>query len=178
MNLLQDITKHNFALVLLDEEGYLKKLRDMIKFVKKTKCKICFVCLSRPYKDVANNFKEEGIDIKRFFFIDTLSSYYGEHAKEKNCLFLPSPVNLASVNYALKEVLAKEKCKIIFFDTVSSLLIYQENSEIIKFTHNLVSEQQDTKKVFIVLKRNSIPEADIKILRADLEMFADKTIDI
>ena len=67
MDLVKEITQNKFLLVLLSEGQYKKKMLDMIDQVKKTKSRICYVCLSAPYKDVVEEFKQSGIDTSNFF---------------------------------------------------------------------------------------------------------------
>ena len=72
---LKDITENQFVLVLLDEERYIDKLKDIMKSVEKEGSKICYICLSKPYSDVIQDFEHAGINPDDFFFIDVLSSH-------------------------------------------------------------------------------------------------------
>jgi len=59
-------------------------------------------------------------------------------------------------------------------------LIYQESFPILKFTHNLTvgKKEENVKKIYLILKKDSIPEEENKKLIDDLKMFADKTLDL
>lgn len=178
-DLLKEIIENRFLLVLLQEAQYLEKLKEIIKSVGKTKTKICYICLSRPYEDVVNDLKAEGIIIDDFLFIDVLTSHYKEPEDTENCVFLSSPTDLDSLMREVKRAVEEEECSVIVLDTVSTLLIYQESFSIIKFTHNLVAnEKTETKKLFIVLKGGEVPSEDNDSLVKDLEMFADKKLDM
>ena len=179
MNVIKEITKNRFLLLLMDEEEYDRKLGKIIKSLEKTKTNICYVCFSVPYQHVVERLKEKGTDIKRFFFIDVLSSHYSKPKPQKNCIFISEPKDLDKIRKAILKTVIQKNCSIIIFDTISSLLVYQESYSILKFTHNLIisKEQENTKKIFIVLKDKTLKEEGEMLIK-DLSLFADKLLKI
>jgi len=179
MDLIQEIANNKFLLILLEEKEYAKKLQEIMKSSEKTKTKICYVCLSKPYRDVMEDIEKQGFNVNDFFFIDVLSSHYKEQEPVDNCIFVSSPANLAAVRYAIRKAVEEKKCSVILLDTISTLLVYQETSSIVKFTHSILTDekQENTKKLFIVLKNGAVPGKENKNLVKDLSMFADKTLD-
>jgi archaellum biogenesis ATPase FlaH len=180
MDILESITQNKFLLVMLNETEYEKKLFDMIKQMNKTGKKICYVCLSSTYKDVVDVLGKKGIDVNSFFFIDVLSSHYGESSGMKNCIFVSSPVALEEIRDAIIKAIKEEKCGVVIFDTISSLLIYQESYSIVKFTNNFLANklQDNIKKVFVVLKNSERLSKENMSLAKDIGMFADKTVEL
>jgi predicted PP-loop superfamily ATPase len=178
-NLIQEIAKNKFLLILLEEKEYSNKLQEIIKSVEKTKTKICYVCLSKPYRDVVEDIRKQGLNADDFFFVDVLSSHYREQEPVDNCIFVSSPTNLVAVTDAIRKAVDEKKCSVILFDTISTLLVYQETSSIVKFTHCILTDekQEQAKKLFIVLKGGAIPGKENTTLLKDLSMFADKTLD-
>lgn len=142
MNIIEEITQNKFLLILIGEDNYINKLCDIVKSVEKSKNKICYVCLSKPYKDVLNDLKKNGINTKLFFFIDILSSHYEQPKSRTNCIFLKSPINLKSIKDAITESIEKENCSVLLLDTISTLLIYQGSFSILRFTHSLIVEEK------------------------------------
>lgn len=180
VDLFQEIIRNKFLLILMGEKEYLSKLEEIIKSVEKTRTKICYVCLSKPYADVVEDLKKKGIGAADFFFIDVLTSHYREPEPAANCIFVPSPTDLTKIRVAIRKAIEDKKCSVVLLDTISTLLIYQQTSSIVKFTHNLLAEekQENVKKVFIVLKEEGVPTEENQRLVKDLTMFADKTLDI
>lgn len=179
MDIIQEIAKNKFLLILLEEKEYAKKLQEIIKSVEKTRTKICYVCLSKPYRDVMEDISKQKINVSDFFFVDVLSSHYREQEPADNCIFVSSPTNLAAVSDAIRKAVEEKKCSVILFDTISTLLVYQETSSIVKFTHCILTDekQEHAKKLFIVLKGGTMQGKENKTLVKDLSMFADKTLD-
>jgi hypothetical protein len=180
LDIIQEILNNKFLLILMEEKEYASKLADIIKSVEKTKTGICYVCLSKPYKDVEEDFRERGFKTADFFFIDVLTSHYKKPDPDPRCIFVSSPHDLTQIRVAIRKAVQEKKCSVILFDTISTLLIYQETSSIVKFTHNLVVDdlQENTKKLFIVVKGDSIPKEENQRLVSDLTMFADKALDM
>jgi predicted PP-loop superfamily ATPase len=178
MDLVQEIAKNKFLLILLEEKEYASKLREIIKSVEKTKTRICYVCLSKPYTDVMEDVRKQKFNVSDFFFIDVLSSHYREQEPADNCIFISAPTNLAAIGEAIRKAVEEKKCSVILLDTISTLLIYQETSSIVKFTHHILSDekQEHAKKLFIVLKGGAIPSKENQTLVKDLSMFADKAL--
>ncbi|MCK4336162.1 MAG: hypothetical protein KAW40_05575 [Candidatus Aenigmarchaeota archaeon] len=175
---LKEIANNNSLLIILKEIEYSQKLEEIIKSVERTK--VCYVCLSRPYADVMEDLKGRGIDVTGFFFIDVLTSHYKEPEPTENCIFVPAPTDLTAIRVAIKKAVEEKKRNIVILDTISTLLVYQETSSIVKFTHHLLTEesQENVKKLFIALKGNETPIEDSQKLIKDLTMFADKTLEL
>jgi archaellum biogenesis ATPase FlaH len=171
------MTRNRFLLVMLNESEYEKNFSVMLKGVGKSGKKICYVCLSSTYKDVVASLKKKGIDTSRFFFIDTLTSHYNP-SEARNCIFVSSPAALEELRKAIKATVEKESCSIIIFDTITSLLIYQETSSIVRFASSIAGnkEYENTKKVFIVMKDMERVKKENLSMMKDISMFADKTI--
>jgi predicted PP-loop superfamily ATPase len=180
VDLLREIENNKFLLILMEEKEYLSKLEEIIKSVEKTKTKICYVCMSKPYTDVKEDLRGNEIDTGNFFFIDVLTSHYKTPEPVENCIFIAEPTDLTAIRIAIRKAVEEKQCSVILLDTVSTLLIYQENHSILKFTHHLLMEgkQENVKKLFIVLKGDTISLEENQRLVKDLEMFADKTIDL
>jgi KaiC/GvpD/RAD55 family RecA-like ATPase len=180
MELLSKASENKFVLVLLQSKNYMADLYKIIRLVKKNGTKICYVCFSKPYMDVIEDLKNEKVDCDNFVFIDTLSSSHYDLKPVKNCVFVHGSGNLKEIREAVKRAVNKHKCEAIIFDTISTLLIYQQTHSIVRFTHELLTDksQKETNKVYIVLKEAGIYKGESTKLINDLNLFADKTIEI
>ena len=178
LDLIKEINQNRFLLILLPEKDYSLQLKEIVKSVEKTNTKVCYVCLSKPFTDVKDELKHEKIDTKKFFFIDVLSSHYKTQPKADDCIFIKEPAKLTKIKVAITKAVEEKKCSVVLIDTISTLLIYQQNFSIIRFSHELKTEREHEliNKVFIVLKEEGVLEEESRRLVKDLEMFADKTI--
>ena len=76
MDLTKEIRRNKTILVVLDEKQYEDKIIEIVRSLGKVDKKICYLCLNKTYKDMIEDLKNQNIDVKKFFFIDVLSSYY------------------------------------------------------------------------------------------------------
>ena len=173
-------TRNKLALFLLDDKNYSDKLYNIIIQAKKQNKKICYICFTKPYADVIDNFNRERINSKDFIFVDVLSSLNYPLKPIKNCIFVPGPQNLGGIKKAIKKAVTKSECTAAIFDTISTLLIYQQPDSIIKFTHELLTEkfQKEISKVYVVLREKGVYRDENKKLINDLNLFADKIFEM
>lgn len=178
-DILNEINTGKFLIIVMSEDEYVHKLREIIEHVNEEKSKICYVCLSKPYNYVIESLEASGIDIKNFYFLDTMTSHYESMENTEKCEFLKSPLNLDDLGKAIAEAIVTKNCNTVLFDTISTLLIYNDSSSVIKFTHKMTCEKQHEhiKKLFIVLKEDVSTSNETGFVN-DLEMFADKKIEI
>lgn len=179
-DILREIASNNFLLILMDEKGYADKMAELVRSVHGKGGRICYICLSKPYADVLEELKERGFQSDDFVFIDVLTSHYGPPPHAKNCIFISSPRDLSEIKDAIVDAVEKGGCTAVVFDTISTLLIYEQNHSIVRFANSIISEkkQETSKKLFIVLKEERHSDEDILSLAGDLELLADKRIDM
>ena len=177
MDLLNNLSLHNFLLVLMDEESYIEKSIQIVKALEGN-YRAVYICLGRPYHDIFEGLKKQNISNGNFFFIDLLSSHYKEQEKVKNCIFISDPIELDKIKEAIRAVAVRHKPDVVVFDNISSLLMFQENSHILKFTHDIVSSSliTKTKIIYYAFKLGSI--MDNEEMLKDIAMFADSTMDL
>jgi len=180
MELFSGKSENKFILAVLKSKNYLDELYKIIREVKKHHTKICYVCLSKPYTDVINNLKDERINYENFIFIDVISSNHYKLRPMKNCIFVSGPENLRELRKAIKRAVTKNKCEAVIFDTISTLLIYQQTHSIIRFTHELMIDknQSSVNKVYVVLKEKGVYKEENVNLIKDLNLFADRVIEV
>jgi len=177
MDIGNKLTRHRTLLVILDEEEYEEKIGEVWKSLGKLGKRICYVCLNKPYKDVIADLKNQGVDVKNFFFIDVLSSYYRRQEPLENCIFVPAPTDMGSIMKAISRAVKEKGCEIVVFDTLSTFLVYKQNYLILKFTHRVLHENlTDAKKILITLKGGDILGKEREGLIKDLVMFVDVSV--
>lgn len=180
MEFLTQTSGNKFVLMLLQSKNYAKTLYKAIGNLRKKSIKICYVCLSKPYTDVIEDLKNNRINYEKFIFVDVLSSLNYKLKPVKNCIFVPNPENLEKIRKAIKQAVTKYECETIIFDTISTLLIYQQSHSIVKFTHELIIDknQETVNKIYIILKEKGIYKEESAKLINDLNLFADNVIDM
>ena len=87
-------------------------------------------------------------------------------------IFVQSPKSLTEISIDIANLIGKKTDSVIF-DSLSTLLIYQDSMTSIKFVHSIVSKirSADKKCIFFSLKE----DADSDMMK-DVNMFVDKVV--
>ncbi|MEM5812161.1 MAG: hypothetical protein QW286_00425, partial [Candidatus Aenigmatarchaeota archaeon] len=170
----------NFLVFFLKENDYSERVADIALAAERVRKKICYVCLSNTYDNAERLIVSRGIDAKKFCFIDTLSSYYGKEEPVENCFFVTSPYSLSEIKEAISCAINERGCRILIFDSITSILEYKDIFDVLRFTHELLTENiyKKAKKVYLISAGNSIPEEETSRLISDITMFADMVLEI
>ena len=160
---------------ILPNDKYKHILREIIKSAQGVYEKICYVSLNKPCTTIKNELEEYGIDCKKFTFIDCVTASVKSAGLKNDTIFVSSPKALTELNIAIKKIYKHFNVDCVIFDSLSTLLIYEPPSTVIKFVHSLVSmfRVNDMACIFTVLK-NEVGENVIK----DLSMFLDEVVSL
>ena len=163
--------KDNQILVIVAKNSdYAESVADIMSAADRLYEKICYVSLNKPYKTVYKSLEEHGIDMGKIVFIDSVSGI--AKRADDSTIFVSSPKALTELSMAITDVVGKG-AESFLVDSLSTLLIYDESSTVIKFAHALISKARmhDTHFVFTILKEDVKTE-----LLKDLGMFVDKIV--
>lgn len=165
------------VLILVSAVNYLQVSFEVLDYIlNKRNIPGIYITVSRPYNNMVKVLEENGIDVKKIFFIDAITQTAGGNPERKEgVLFVASPQNLTDISIALSEALEAMKVpdKFLFLDSLSTLLIYNNPETVTKFSHFLASKIRlgDLKGIFLSMEI----EADERLI-ATLSQFVDKTI--
>jgi len=170
----------NFVtLLLFNPTQYQKYNSEVIKFlVSKKKIPGVYVTLNRPYSIIKKIFEKEKINTNMILFIDanTSPSEKRKLEKSKGCLFIPSPQHLTDLAIALAEAVEAipSKDKFVFFDSLSTLFVYNKAGTVAKFAHFLTSKMRvwGVKGVIV-----SLEKGENKSVIDQISQFTDSVLD-
>ncbi|MBU0456946.1 MAG: ATPase domain-containing protein [Nanoarchaeota archaeon] len=166
------------VLATVSSKKYHETNLKIIKYLtKKESTPGVYVTLNRPFNTVKKQLKEKGVDTSLIIFIDAITKVAGATKKTKECLFLGSPENLSDISFSMDQAVRSlpAKKKFVFFDSLSTLLIYNKAQTVAKFIHFLASKMRiwKVKGIIISLKKDSDKE-----LIDELTQFCDKVLNL
>ena len=162
-------------LTIIDPEKYFGSLIRILKKEVKNK-KVIYVTTNKPYEHIATILKKRKILYNKFFFIDCISKYVGQKIEEElqNCLLLESPQSLTNLSIAINESIKKiPGKKILFLDSLSMLLIYNDAPTLGKFSNFIINKMRSYDVDTVILTLESDVNKDII---KQLESFVDEVI--
>ena len=174
-NVRAGIQENQVIVLIIPDEQYSQKLLGITKELAQLSESMLYVSLNRPYGTLLESFSGAGIESGKFYFVDavtqTAQRVNGGGEKIK---YVSSPGSLTELSLTLTKLLDSQKFDYLLFDSLSTLLVYEEELVVTKFIHSLMSKVRvvKCKSVFTCLKR------DVEsVLIKDLNMFADRILD-
>jgi KaiC/GvpD/RAD55 family RecA-like ATPase len=166
------------ALAVVNAQKYQKINVDIIKEMVKAGTPGVYVTLNRPYDNIKALFAKEKIDTKNVIFIDGVSKTVGGKVEKRDdCLYIGGPKGLSDISLAMDQaIMAIPKGdKFLFFDSLSTLLLYHDVSVVAQFVHFISGKMRvwKVKGIIISLRRNKDQE-----LIEELQSFCDLTLNI
>ncbi len=173
---LKDL-KYYVAIATVNAKDYHKTNLDIIKHLISEKIPGVYVTLNRPFEDLLATFQKNNIDERMVIFIDAVTKTAGgELKKTDNCLFIGSPENLSDISVAMDQAVRAipSNEKFVFFDSLSTLLLYNHAETVARFIHFLAGKMRvwKVRGIIVSLQKNKDNE-----LINELTPFCDVTID-
>jgi len=165
-----NIVEGEISLLLIPNEQYGKWIVDIAKHLSKLNKTVLYVSVNKPAKTLAAKLSKAGINVKNFFFLDTISASISSTEPLSNCIHISSGSALTELSIAIQKCLQLKKFDAVLFDSLSTLLIYNPNDVASHFIHNNVNQLRNANvtAVFTALEGDSKSQ-----LLKDVNMFVD-----
>jgi hypothetical protein len=171
-----DIKKGEIVVLVIPNTLYSQKITEITQQGMQYSKAAIYISLNRPYDALTKNLKAANVLINKILFIDGITKSANPGAVEgKNCLYVESAGALTKISIILNKVLATEKFDTLMFDSLSTVLIYNESGAVSKFVHSVVNKakQHGITAIFTILAG----DASSTLLK-ELSLFVDKTINL
>ena len=163
--------KEGITIFVITETEYTSQLKGIISSASSSYSRICYVSLNKPCSTVLDTIKKYGVDPKKFFFIDCTEGQVDEKAGQ--VVNVSSPKALTEMSITIGKVLDLGKIEALIFDSLSTLLVYEEPFTVVKFTHSLISSLRGKKVSGFLMCLEGGKTTDII---KDISMFADRVV--
>ncbi|NTV23674.1 MAG: hypothetical protein HGA85_04840 [Nanoarchaeota archaeon] len=174
MTVAESLSRNNILLVTTLKKNYMASIGTMQSELSTSVKKIGYITINKPYNNLLLDLAKRNIDKKKFYFVDAITATAMAPPIVTDCLFVASPSALTDIGMAFSSLLSEKNCDLVFFDTISTLMVYEDIGSVIKFVHNLVTKARVTGKKVVFMSLTEDSEALIK----DLNMFVDEVIEI
>jgi hypothetical protein len=177
---LEELPKEHFtALLLVEPTNYSKINYELVRLlINHTQGKGLYVTLNRSYEFMQETLRKEKIDTEKIFFVDAITKGTGKKVIfNENVEYVESPRDLTSLSVAIEESYKKlsEKPKFLVFDSISTLLIYNDVSSVERFTHLIIGKLREWKIKGILLM---VKSDEHKGVVNSLSQFCDRILEI
>ena len=136
------------------------------------------VTANRPYSNLVNLYKKNGIDVSKLFFLDCISKNLNGHVKADNVIFIENLSALTDISLSINERINNGlgNNKFIFFDSITTMLIHNKPYVFARFVHSILTKMRlnGIGGVLVSLAGDN----NNKEVRAEIAQLCDKVITI
>ena len=176
---LQSLPDNYIVGLVVTSENYEEVVFQLLHhLINKQKAKGIYITVNKPHSHLVGLLKKNKIDPNKLVFIDCITRKLGvTPSTTKGVHFIDSPKNLIDISISLHEAVVNMeglKCKkFIFIDSLSTLLIHNEISDILKFIHYMTGKMRMWNLHGVMISIHG--ETDKRIIAA-MRQFSDKLI--
>ncbi|MBN1503418.1 hypothetical protein JW930_07805 [Candidatus Woesearchaeota archaeon] len=141
IDLKTEIQGKKTFLVVMQSRQYQDQILNLTLQMNSTFNRIAYISLNRLITPLRRQLEENKINVEKFFFIDGITkTAIPNPPSMNNTIFVPSPNDLTKLSIAVTKVLQTFDPDCIFFDSLSTLLIYEDMTIISQFVHSLINK--------------------------------------
>jgi len=163
------------VLALIDPVRYQDAVFGLVKYFAAHTPRGIYVSLNKPYAVLSKNLDKAGISSASLFFVDAITNVPSpKEDPEATCL--GSGVDLSNLCIGISKAVSRfSEDKFLFLDSLSTLLIYNDQKAVAKFAHLLTEKMRrwNTSGSLLTVEMNS--EKDVV---SQLAPFCDKVVKI
>lgn len=153
----------DIILYILNSEKYFEGVTSIIKN-EVGKKNIVYLTTNKPYDFLTNTLKKKNVPADKIFFIDCISKYVGKKITKEpeNCVFLESPEDLTTMSISITESVKNlNSPKLLFLDSLSILLIYNDAKTLGKFSNFIMNKMRELDVDTVLLALESDTDKDV-----------------
>lgn len=177
--LIHGLPKKWILMLLVNSNKYLAFNVGLIRYlVNDLNLRGVYVTVNKPYNALVEALERQGVRTKNMVFIDAISRSIGEGKEStQGCLFLDGPADLTSIGIAVVEGVALLKDEknppFVFLDSLSTLLLYNSQQVIGKFSHFMTARIRLWGVKGVVMSLEDDVRADVMVT---IKQFCDQVI--
>jgi len=171
-----DTLEENRIVLLLADSRRLKQTNTaVIKELVSNGYSVMLVSVTLPNIVIRRTYEAAGIDMSKVYVVDAVTKYSGGPTvpDDLHCKYISNPGNLTDIGIVITEGLktleGDKKC--LFFDDISTMLLYSPSVTISKFIHFITNKLRlfDVSGVFLAVEKGLDPT-----LLTQISTFADR----
>jgi archaellum biogenesis ATPase FlaH len=169
---IEKLTNDGVGMLFVKEREKLDKLSpQLFSVIKNNGLKLIYVTASLPAKVLIE--RVEDAELEDYLIIDTVTASITDSVQnnDKN-IFIRSPGNLTEISINLEDLFRKHKNTVfVVIDSITSLMIYNSENEILRFIHftSSIAREKKNKLVMVVLDNKGLSESFLDKVRSFID---------
>jgi len=135
------IEDRSIVLFIPSITGYHQDIIDILDLlVNEQNLNCVYVTTNKSHRRLNDLFSKKGINTEAIFFVDTVSKGLGFDTDNGHSFLLADPRNLSGLSITIAKAVKRSNARVLIFDSLSGLNLYNSVSHISKFFHALTAE--------------------------------------
>ena len=178
LNRLKEM-KDSVVIAVISAKKYQEVNSNIVKYLTRDiKIPGVYVTLNKPFSQMRSIFEKANVDTKLILFIDAITKTVGgQTEKTKECLYIGTPENLSDISLAMDQAVTSlpGKEKFLFFDSLNTLIMYNDVKTVARFIHFLAGKMRIWKVRGIIV---SLQKKGNEELINELTQFCDMRLNL
>ncbi|MFH1326988.1 MAG: ATPase domain-containing protein [archaeon] len=168
------IKEGSTILMIITSQKLIEINTSLLKWaISKKGYNVVYVTVNKPFSTLIEGFQSEKIETDKIFIIDAVSP---SKSRTANAVFIGSPKELTNISITTTSAVKRLKeAKVLVFDSISTLLVYNKIEVVKKFIRFISKEMKNLKVTFVM---SCIKEMTDEKTISELKAFADEVIEI
>lgn len=164
------------VLVVTGSESYRETKTQVVKHLADKGRSGIYMSVNKPFEAIRDELEEGNVKTSDIFFLDAISEKnMRDKSEEDNVVYLDSPENLTDLSISVSEAVKDiEGDKYVLIDSISDLIVYNEEKTVLKFTRFIINNIRKWEIAgFMFILDNDVDQH----LISQLESLCDKRIE-
>jgi len=147
----------------VNSSSYFKRVIEIFKHESIGTVPI-YITLNKPHTEIEKVLREHGFHPERVFFIDCISKHVIGHniVAPANCMYVDGPSSITAIGIAATQAAkAVNGKKLIFIDSISTMLMYNDSAVVGSFCNFLLARLRAMGVDAVVLVLESDLQKDV-----------------
>jgi hypothetical protein len=167
------IKNNSISVIVMPNTVYNETLKEIVSAALEKHGSLCYISLNKPYNSVISYLEKNGVGSENIIFIDAVTKKIESDSEQ--VIYVSSPTALTEINITMNKVLEAGGIKVVLIDSISTLLLYTEESVVLKFVHSIVSKMRSDSNDCIMA---AIEDESTRELIDDMSMFVDEILEL
>lgn len=141
ISLAEEFDQGKMLLTVIPTQEYTATVNDLVQQLNGQFNRIMYISLNKLITPLKRQLQEQGIAMEKFSFVDGITKTAIPNPPDTpDVVFVPSPDDLTKLSIAVTKVLQNFDPDVLFFESLSTLLIYEDANVVNQFVHSLVNK--------------------------------------
>jgi hypothetical protein len=139
----KSVPKGQISVLVVPNEQYISVMGKLTKAVASEYDSLCYISLNKMIGVLNRSLEANEVDVKKFTFVDAVSKSANPSIEEdEKHYYVTSASALTELGIMITKAIDSKKCKMLIFDNLSTLIIYNRAEVVSKFIHSITNKLQ------------------------------------